>query len=284
MGDVVNGSGIRRRAVLKATAWSVPVVAAAVAVPARAASGDPLVDVSWSPVNPPNGVRSTLAVAPNKTAPGQAHSFAPGTKVVVTVKNPVADVSAAVAPGTVGGATRDANPTVTTHLIEYVFAVTDLENGMTMVGTGQYGTEYTATVYGPSGAVLGSTTSVSPPAPAETYTLEYTVGKSGGNSANQVRTVSIRVRGSIRGVLDLTGAQVRVTIPAGTDFSGVGPSGSGTVALAGNVITISGLGGLSAANFVATVKKQSLPVTVAVSATGVNGVSGAITGTLQLPS
>lgn len=92
--DVTKSAGLSRRTIVKGAAWSVPVIAAAVAVPMAAASTDPL-DLGnlWT---------SSAAV--------NAINISTGSFEIVTQDNPIGSLNGAITTVTITYTPVDGNP------------------------------------------------------------------------------------------------------------------------------------------------------------------------------
>jgi hypothetical protein len=138
-------TGISRRGVVKGAAWSVPVVALAVAAPAASASVVPTdIAVTLQPTPPKPG--QALRLTYRGTSGFDFVPFPTGSTATVVI-------SGAFTGTTVNGATITA--TTGTDPITLLLAITNLD-GFYVQGTGQSGSSVVVTVSDGDGNVIGS--------------------------------------------------------------------------------------------------------------------------------
>ncbi|GGF31024.1 hypothetical protein [Subtercola lobariae] len=138
-------SGISRRGVVTGAAWSVPVIALAVAAPAASASGTPTdISVTLQPTPPKVGQPLRLTYR--------------GTSGFDFVPFPAGSTATVVISGTFTG-TLVSGATVTTtsgtNPVTRTLTITNLD-GFYVQGTGQNGSSVSVTVYDGGGAEIGS--------------------------------------------------------------------------------------------------------------------------------
>ncbi|MDR2998496.1 MAG: hypothetical protein LBU78_10295 [Microbacterium sp.] len=151
-----NLSGPDRRTIVKAAAWSVPIIAAAVAMPARAASGDPAVRIAADPAVGAAGSPWAFTAVPD---PNSTVDFQPGTTATILIDRTSGGGDAfAIYDGwrLSGAVVAEVSPTQGPSP-QLTVTLTGIDpNGFGVNTTGQTGTTVTITVMGPQGDVIGS--------------------------------------------------------------------------------------------------------------------------------
>ncbi|MFE6735755.1 hypothetical protein [Microbacterium sp. NPDC057650] len=149
-------TGPDRRTLVKAAAWSVPIIAAAVASPARAASGDPAVRVFSDPLVGAAGIPWSFGAIPD---PNGTVEFQPGTTATVLIDRTSGggDAFAVYDAWALSGATVAEIAPTQGPSPQLAITLTGIAStGFGINTTGQTSTTVTITVMGPQGDVIGS--------------------------------------------------------------------------------------------------------------------------------
>lgn len=153
--EKTHAAGIDRRTVMRAAAWSVPVLAVAVASPANAASGDPTSQLVSDPAVGQAGRPWAFGILADQSATTR---FRPGTTVTLLIdRTSVGGDAFALYDGwqlrdaTVAEIAPTAGPSP--QLVVTLTGI--LPDGFTINTTGQTGTTVTIDVIGPQGDIIG---------------------------------------------------------------------------------------------------------------------------------
>ena len=273
----IKRTGIERRTLLKGAAWSVPVLAAAAAVPAYAAS------ITCSAYS----VRGTGFTATGSTFSAQyslntaagAQSLAGWTLVI--------DLQPAALGSTLSITSHvPAGATVSTSAIAGGGTRIQVTN---ITGTSiSFGGTFTGGFTGSAIWTNGTCTTTAAAVSFETFSLVFATLAGTTNGDIYTRVTTLQVKGAVSGFMNLSGATISLAYTTQAGSLGATAAGNGAVSFnsATNKATITGATGTAGAKFATGVKKQdkALPVTIAATVTGVTGVSGSVTQTYVLPA
>ncbi|SFR77370.1 hypothetical protein SAMN04488591_3510 [Microbacterium azadirachtae] len=275
---MTENAGIGRRAVIRGAAWSVPVLAAAVAVPAYAASGCADFSVGGSGFVA-TGSNYTATFGVNKAGVAQPLT---GWSLVITVVPKAGGPSITVPAQTTSGTTITRTNLANGNVQLEITGAT----GTTVSFGGSFTGGYTGSAVWTKGACqISKGIDFGAPIAPPTYSLVLSPGLTGDNG-NQTIHSTIQVKNNATGAfISLGGATITATLTSGSSSPTSAPAqdGGGAVTLTPTGFTITGIPG-DTAKFVVKTKptvKYNLSI---VFNPPVPGIANPMTGTINVHS
>ncbi len=275
---MTENAGIGRRAVLRGAAWSVPVLAAAVAVPAYAASGCADFSVGGAGFVA-TGSNYTATFGVNKAGSAQPLT---GWSLVITLVPKAGGPSITVPAQTTSGTTITRTNLANGNVQLEITGAT----GTTVSFGGSFTGGYTGSAVWTKGACqISKGIDFGAPIVPPTYSLVLSPGLT-GDSGNQTIHSTIQVKNNATGAfISLVGATITATLTSDSSSPSSAPAqdGGGAVTLTPTGFTITSIPG-DTAKFVVKTKptvKYNLSI---VFNPPVPGITNPMTGTINVHS